>query len=126
MFTVYLFFLVGDNSEPYTFEMELWDTETNTITTVANPEGYGFFRFFRPVLATYDDESIILAGSKIYGSSDGKSNEESFLSEMFLYKFGTGWINLGASPAPLTSTQQFGIFMLSNPKLAAFDSLNSC
>ena len=106
--------------------MELWDTETNTITTVANPEGYGFFRFFRPVLATYDDESIILAGSKLYGSSDGSSEDEAFLSEMFQYKVGTGWINLGKSPAALNSIEQFGIYILDNPDLAAFDSLNTC
>ena len=117
---------MGDNSEPYTFEMELWDTETNTITTVANPKGYGFFRFFRPVLATYDDESIILAGSKLYGSSDGSSDGAALLSEMFQYKVGTGWINLGASPAALNSIEQFGIYMLNNPDLAAFDSLNTC
>ena len=107
--------------------MELWDTETNEITTVANPEGYGFFRFFRPVLATYDDESIILAGSKLYGSSDESSEyDETFLAEMFQYQVGTGWINLGPSPAPLDSTEQFGIYILNNPDLAAFDSLNTC
>ena len=58
--------LVGDNSSPYTFEMELWDTVTNVITTVPHPPGYENSRFFRPVLATFDENSIILAGSKVF------------------------------------------------------------
>ena len=44
--------------------MELWDTVTNDITAVSHPPGYENYRFFRPTMATYDDNSIILAGSR--------------------------------------------------------------
>ena len=103
--------------------MELWKTNNNNIQTVNHPPGYQNYRFFRPVMATYDARSIILAGSKIIDNSD---DGEDFLSEMFRYKINRGWINLGAITPPLESKEQFGIYMLNNPGLAVFDSLNSC
>ena len=101
--------------------MELWKTNTNKIQTVNHPPGYENYRFFRPVMATYDARSILLAGSKIVDNGG-----EEFLSEMFRYKFGRGWINLGAISPPLESKEQFGIYMVNNPGLADFASLNSC
>ena len=46
--------------------MELWDTITNEITIVEHPPGFENSRFFRPVIATFDDNSIILAGSRVH------------------------------------------------------------
>ena len=46
--------------------MELWDTITDEITTVEHPPGFENSRFFRPVIATFDDNSIILAGSRVH------------------------------------------------------------
>ena len=97
--------------------MELWDTITNEITTVEQPPGYENSRFFRPVIATFDDNSIILAGSRVH---EGK--KERYMSEIFQYKIGTGWINLGEIP-PLDAEDQFGIYMLKEPGLPALDSL---
>ena len=49
-------------------------------------------RFFRPVMSSFGDDSILLTGSKIV---TGESDDESFMNEIFQYKVGTGWINLG-------------------------------
>ena len=38
------FFLVGDNSAPLPYDMELWDTVTNVVTQISHPPGYEDFR----------------------------------------------------------------------------------
>ena len=53
-------------------------------------------------------------------TNEGK--EERYMSEIFQYKIGTGWINLGNIP-PLDAEDQFGIYMLKEPGLKALDSL---
>ena len=98
---------MGDNSPPYTFQMELWDTITNEITIVSHPPGFENSRLFRPVMATLDENSIILAGSKVFDD-----NGSSFMPEMFQYKIGTGWINLGEIEPALEAKEQFGIYVL--------------
>ena len=70
-----------------------------------------------------DISRLTLNANENYSSSD---DGEDFLSEMFRYKINRGWINLGAIAPPLESKEQFGIYMLNNPGLAAFDSLNNC
>ena len=111
---------MGDNSRPFAFKMELWNTVTNEITKVPHPPGYNNNRFHRPVMATYNDNSIILTGSKMFFGRNG----ESFLPEIFTYKIGEGWSNLGN--VTMASKEQFGIYVLKNPKLAAFNSLSNC
>ena len=90
--------------------MELWDTVTNDITTVSHPPGFENLRLFRPVMATLDENSIILAGSKVFDD-----NGNSFMPEMFQYKYGTGWINLGEIEPALEAKEQFGIYVLNEP-----------
>ena len=81
---------MGDNSSPYPFVMELWDTVTNNITQVPHPPGFEASRFFRPVLATFDENSIIFPSSKVFNS-----NGSSIMEESWLYRYGEGWISLG-------------------------------
>ena len=89
----------------------------------------GKSRFFRPVMATYDDFSIILAGSKVYNKQ-----EERYLEKIFKYQFGVGWTNLGKINPPqgrrtvkiigdLEAKHQFGIYVLRQNGLSALNSL---
>ena len=66
----FLHFSVGDNSAPFSFVMELWDTVTNDITEVPHPPGFETSRFFRPVLATFDENSVILAAANIFNDDN--------------------------------------------------------
>ena len=50
----------------------------------------------------------------------------SYMTEIFQYKFGEGWINLGEIQPPLTARDQFGIYILKDPGLPALDSLRCC
>ena len=61
-----IFISVGDNSAPFPFVMELWDTVTNDITEVPHPPGYETSRFFRPVLSTFDYDSVILTAADVF------------------------------------------------------------
>ena len=61
--------------------MELWDTVTNDITEVPHPPGFETSRFFRPVLATFDDDSVILAAADIFDA-----NGTYLLGETWQYK----------------------------------------
>ena len=79
--SAFLHFSVGDNSAPFPFVMELWDTVTNNITEVPHPPGFETSRFFRPVLATFDDDSVILAAADIFDA-----NGTYLLDETWQYK----------------------------------------
>ena len=46
--------------------MELWDTVTNDITEVPHPPGFETSRFFRPVLSTFDYDSVILSAADVF------------------------------------------------------------
>ena len=46
--------------------MELWDTVTNDITEVPHPPGFETSRFFRPVLSTFDYDSVILTAADVF------------------------------------------------------------
>ena len=61
---------VGDNSAPFPFVMELWDTVTNDITEVSHPPGFETSRFFRPVLSTFDYDSVILTAADIFNEDN--------------------------------------------------------
>ena len=67
---------------------------TWTYVKVDHPPGFEGpnSRFFRPVMSTFGDDSILLTGSKIF---TGESDEISYMNEIFQYQVGTGWINLG-------------------------------
>ena len=62
----FFFISVGDNSAPFPFVMELWDTVTNDITEVPHPPGFETSRFFRPVLSTFDYDSVILSAADVF------------------------------------------------------------
>ena len=68
--------------------MELWDTVTNDITEVPHPPGFETSRFFRPVLATFDDDSVIVAAAKVY-IDDG----DYLLDEAWQYKVSVNFSN---------------------------------
>ena len=78
---IFCFISVGDNSAPYPFVMELWDTVTNNITEVPHPPGFETSRFFRPTMATFDDNSVMLAAGQVY-NDDG----DYLLDEAWQYK----------------------------------------
>ena len=63
--------------------MELWDTVTNDVTEVSHPPGFETSRFFRPVLATFDDNSVILAAADVF--NDGNPTGY-LLDETWWYK----------------------------------------
>ena len=63
--------------------MELWDTVTNDVTEVSHPTGFETSRFFRPVLATYDDDSVILVAADIF---DDDNPTGYLLDETWQYK----------------------------------------
>jgi len=113
--------IIGDNSSPYPFVMELWDTVTNNITQVPHPPGFETSRFFRPGMTTFDDDSILLAAAQVY-DDDGNY----LLDEAWQYKVGEGWINLGQAIPPKDGQEQIGLYMLDNPTLPAYTSLNRC
>ena len=112
---------MGDNSPPYVYQMEIWKTWNNVVFKEDHPTGHDDDRLFRPVMASYGSKSIIVAGSRTYDTDGTKK----FMTEMFQYKWGPGWINRGAIEPSLDAAQQFGIYVL-NDELAAYDSLNSC
>ena len=112
---------MGDNSAPYPLEMALWDTITNTISMVSHPPGFETYRFFRPTMVTFDESSILLVSGKNYNDT-----EEGLLTNMFQYIFGVGWIKHENSIAPLNLVAQNGIYMLENPDLGEYNSLDQC
>ena len=67
---IFCFFSVGDNSAPLPFVMELWDTVTNIITEVPHPPGFETSRFFRPAMATFDDDSVMLAAADVFNDDN--------------------------------------------------------
>ena len=81
---IYCFFSVGDirNSTSIT-KMELWDTVTNEITIVDHPPGFKTSRFYRPAMATFDDDSVMLAAARVY--NDGGIYQH-LLDEAWQYK----------------------------------------
>ena len=82
------FFSVGDNSSPFPFVMELWDTVTNNITEVPHPPGFETSRFFRPAMATFDDDSIMVAAAQVF-NDDG----DYLLDEAWQYKVSVNFSN---------------------------------
>ena len=65
--------------------MELWDTVTNDITELSHPPGFETSRFFRPVLTTFDDNSVMLAAADIF---DDDNPTGYLLDEAWQYKVG--------------------------------------
>jgi len=120
--------ILGDNSSPFPYDMELWDTVTNVITQISHPPGYETFRFFKPSIATYDDTSFILSGSSV--QENGTSVTSLMDGTIWQYKVGDGWINLAQPIANAKSVgeaaEQYDMYMLNNEALGAYDSLNQC
>ena len=113
---------MGDNSKPFPTGMELWDTVTNNVTKVDHPNGFEgpTWRFFRPVISTFGEDSIILTGSKIFTGV----KEESFMNEIFIYEFEKGWSSLGQ--LDIDAKNQYGIYVVNENKKNTFDILNQC
>ena len=80
-------------------------------------------RFFKPVMSTFGEDSILLTGSKII---TGEDNDESYMNEIFQYKVGTGWINLGQLTAPIDAQEQYGVYAVDKPSKKTFNILNQC
>ena len=112
---------MGDNSSPYPYVMELWDTVTNIVSSVPHPPGYHDKRFFKPTMATYDDTSIIVASGEVVNATS-----DYLMEEMWQYKFNVGWINLGQALPPHEANSQYDIYMLDNTDLEAYNSLARC
>ena len=112
---------MGDNSAPYPFEMALWDTVTNEISMVSHPPGYETYRFFRPTMVTHDESSILLVSGQTYSETN-----EGLLTNVFQYLFGVGWLKYENSLPPLNQVQLNGIYMLENPDLGEYNSLDQC
>ena len=86
-----IFFSVGDNSAPYPFVMELWDTVTNNVTEVPHPPGFETSRFFRPVIVTFDDDSVLLAAADIF---DDDNPTGYLLDEAWKYKVSESYMQM--------------------------------
>ena len=98
----------GDASVPVdTLEMELWDTKTNTITAVPHPPGFETKKFFRPMISTFGDNSILFTGGSI-------NNAEDHDGEIFQYTCGTGWESKGILDPVLGSRQMYGIYSIND------------
>ena len=118
---------MGDSSKPFPTGMELWDTVTNKIIEVPHPPGFegNEKRFFRPVIATFGVDSIILTGSRIE-TGEKKQKIESYMDNIFQYKVGTGWSSLGQLKSPIDAKNQYGIYVVDVNKKKTFDILNQC
>jgi len=122
--------IIGDdNSGPgdadFSFEMTLWDTVTNDITVVAHPPGYEDARMFRPVMATWDENTLFLAASSVK-TGEAPNIVQSLLAEQWIYKPGEGWTDMGPIDPPMISEQLYDVYMLDNPSLGAYSTLNTC
>jgi hypothetical protein len=112
--------------ENFAHEMVLWDTVTNAVITANHPPGYDTnTRFFRPSIATWDDNTIILAASKVNVFESGESTA-AIVTEQWLYSVADGWTNIGPTDPKLTSEINYDIYVLNNPDLGAYDSLKEC
>ena len=111
----------GDASVPVdTLEMELWDTVTNTITAVPHPPGFETKKFFRPMISTFGDNSILFTGGSI-------NNAEDHDGEIFQYTCGTGWESKGMLEPALESRQMYGIYSIKDDTpLKQKEILNVC
>ena len=115
----------GDASVPVdVFEMELWDTVANKITAVPHPPGFETKKFFRPMISTFGDDSILFTGGSI-------NNEEDHDGEIFQYTCdgtpsGT-WVSKGMLDPVLESRQMYGIYSIKDDTpLKQKEILNVC
>ena len=111
----------GDASVPVdVYEMELWDTVGNTITAVPHPPGFETKKFFRPMISTFGDNSILFTGGSI-------NNAEDHDGEIFQYTCGTGWESKGMLDPVLESRQMYGIYSIKDDTpLKQKEILNVC
>ena len=111
----------GDASVPVdVFEMELWDTVENTIIAVPHPPGFETKKFFRPMISTFGDNSILFTGGSI-------NNAEDHDGEIFQYTCGTGWESKGMLDPVLESRQMYGIYSIKDDTpLKQKEILNVC
>ena len=116
----------GDASVPVdVFEMELWDTVANKITPVPHPPGFQDKKFFRPMISTFGDNSILFTGGSI-------NNAEDHDGEIFQYTCGTQgtpgtWKSKGMLDPVLESRQMYGIYSIKDDTpLKQKEILNVC
>ena len=114
---------MGDDWNPQSVKLMLWDTVTNEITLEDQPSGFDQTFFFRPSVLPYDDSSFLLVSADTVDSFGNRAHLES----IWQYVYGFGWIELTKSPAPLNAMEQNGLFWLdNNPPISDFESLNRC
>ena len=114
---------MGDDWNPQSVKLMLWDTVTNDITLEDQPSGFDQKWFFRPSMLPYDDSSFLLVTADTEDSFDNRAH----LDTIWQYVYGFGWIELSKSPAPLNAIEQNGLFWLdNNPPITDFESLNRC
>ena len=90
----------GERDGSYASEMELWHTDDNTVQTVGNPNIPGINigsskSFYRPVISSFDEDSIILIGS---GIINNKGDTTSYLDQIYKYTYsvdGGQWEPMG-------------------------------
>ena len=94
---------------------------------MAHPPGFegNVKRFFRPVIATFDVDSIILTGSRI-DTGEKKQKNETYMDNIFQYKVGPGWSSLGQIKPSIDAKNQYGIYVVDETKKNTFDILTHC
>ena len=80
---------------------------------------------FRPVMATWDENTLFLAASSVK-TGEAPNIVQSLLAEQWIYKPGEGWTDMGPIDPPMISEQLYDVYMLDNPSLGAYSTLNSC
>ena len=127
---------MGDNTggvsgaDVDTVEMELWDTVTNTIIPVDHPPGFETKKFFRPMISTFGDNSILFTGGSINiaesGSADNMVDHD---GEVFQYTCGSPgtWESKGMLDPVLESKQMYGMYSIKDDTpLKQKEILNVC
>lgn len=98
--------------------MELWDSVTNEVSSVPHPIELQTTTLFRPTLLRYDDTSILLVNANVTMGT--------YLQDIYKYTYNQGWTKIAHNPSPLNSVDQSGAYLLSNPNLSNFETLDAC
>ena len=107
---------------PEALAMELWDSVTLEKETVPHPDGLQTKALFRPTLVPFDDTSFLFLNAEV---KEGSSPAE-FLQNIYKYTYGSGWTLLSPNPSPLNTFAQTGVYLMKNPNLLNFDTLDFC
>ena len=120
LFSMYLVGFAPAKSPP--LFMELWDSVTMETETVPHPPELQSNSLFRPTLVPFDDTSVLLVNAEVkLGTPD-----PSYLQNIYKYTYGSGWTILSPNPSPLNTVGQSGVYLMKNPNLLNFDTLDQC